>query len=595
MLLLTAAALLSMLDGINGKLEISANNNVISASLAKLLIDSKSRRVLFVSDENNNIPKSFLQGVPRVLTNETILLEKNKIFLMNEKAQTYVIAPKNIETLKGTLDALTASDIFQPGQFLIITNQSEALQEIANVLWGTFRLPNSLIITLPSLDVYWIKILNCSNSTTIQLMCTIPNCSVDSLIKFDFKKTFQGCPIKVLWMRYPPFVYTRDEPSGWKGIFVDFLDSLSHLSQRPLTLVNEDDLEYVEELSKMYNYEIIVEDLEEADIFIGPSDLATGSLFHLSTILNSDHLSFFCPKTPLNYWKHLTGVMNIIYKWLLVTIALVGVVMLFLGDFSRQGLRDALLNITLFLYGTLLGNGWRASWLKHTRLQLYLCHLLVLFMVISFFVQGSLVSVLSGPAFEPAITTTQELIETNLPFKTSPMIKTLFVFYASFVNDPGLKQLEKKLDKIDENLLLNILDELIKTKNFSTIMLEAWIFMRPNVEKRFDYFPFLTIHNCLAMGKNSYQSRYFHKWITEGLAAGFLERYKKTHQFELGLKWNVEMEEKVFVVTIVKISPAMKWVILGDIISFGIFVMEIVWFYGRRYWRGHSNSTRRWF
>ncbi|XP_066260605.1 uncharacterized protein [Euwallacea similis] len=311
MLAMVAAVLLSMLNATNGKLEISANNNDESAALLKLLVDSKSRRVLFVNDENNNVPKGFLQGIPLVLANETILLEENEIFQMNEKAQAYVIAPKNIETLKGTIGALTTSEIFQPGQFLILTDQLETLPEIVDILWGTFRLPNSLIITLLSLEVHWIKILNCSNKATTQLMCTIPNCSIDSLIKFDFKKTFKGCPIKVLWSRYPPLVYSRDEPSGWKGIFIDFLDSLSYLSQRPLTLVNADDLKYLEEISKMYSYETVIQDLEEADIFVGPNDITTGSLFHLSTILNLDELLILCPKTPLNYWKHFAGVMNI--------------------------------------------------------------------------------------------------------------------------------------------------------------------------------------------------------------------------------------------------------------------------------------------
>lgn len=96
-------------------------------------------------------------------------------------------------------------------------------------------------------------------------------------------------------------------------------------------------------------------------------------------------------------------------------------------------------------------------------------------MVISMFVQGNLVSVLSGSLYEPPITNMQQLIDSQMPFKTTELFKVFFQIHQAFIGDQAIIRLVDRLEITNEPNLLNTLDDVIKHRNYATLSVNGTI------------------------------------------------------------------------------------------------------------------------
>lgn len=103
-------------------------------------------------------------------------------------------------------------------------------------------------------------------------------------------------------------------------------------------------------------------------------------------------------------------------------------------------------------------------------------------MVISMYVQGNLVSVLSGSLYEPPITNTQQLVDSHIPFKTTELFKMFFQIHPGFITDRAIIQLVDRLEITNEPMLLNTLDDVIKRRNYATLSVNGII------NSQFDFF-----------------------------------------------------------------------------------------------------------
>lgn len=102
------------------------------------------------------------------------------------------------------------------------------------------------------------------------------------------------------------------------------------------------------------------------------------------------------------------------------------------------------------------------------------------------------------------------------------------------------------------------------------------MFMRPNLEGTFGSFPVGNIDLCFAMGKNSYSSPPLNAWIARALEAGFFEKFKRLHHFELALKWHVEAAGRAFVVSWSQIAPALIVLQYGFGSAFVALLLELL-------------------
>lgn len=293
----------------------------------------------------------------------------------------------------------------------------------------------------------------------------------------------------MIWVRYPPFVFDMNSSEPLRGIFIDFLDSLSYITKRELSITSND-LEYLEDVGENFNYDSVVEDLKGTEIFA--SCFNTNEMFYPSPVVNVDHILFVVPRTYLNYWKSFSHVLWQVAIVVAATIAIAGIVVQYLSKNGVGNSLDNIRNLALFLYGTLLGVGNRNQLPRSSILRIYfsmlfnnkppknqiVCvtgHLLFLFMVIGIFVQGALVSVLSGSLFEPPITNVHQLAASNIPFKTTELFKNMINLNPGLSTDPDLIQLVERVQIIKEPILLNTLDDLIKRKDYSIITINGTI------------------------------------------------------------------------------------------------------------------------
>lgn len=116
---------------------------------------------------------------------------------------------------------------------------------------------------------------------------------------------------------------------------------------------------------------------------------------------------------------------------------------------------------------------------------------------------------------------------------------------------------------------------MVYCKSNSLLSYTALIMLRPNLKKRFSYFPLTELFVSFGMDKNSFHSPQFSDWILQGLETGFMEKYKRLYQFSMALKWNVELEEKVFVLTMDQVEPAVKLLLVLHSMTSLVFVIEV--------------------
>lgn len=354
-----------------------------------------------------------------------------------------------------------------------------------------FRLLNSILISVSNdlFQVYTIQLHECGAKSTPKYIGTCPEVNHPDFSN-QLKNNFIGCPIRLIWVRYPPFVFDMNSSEPLRGIFIDFLDSLSYITKRELS-ITPNDLEYLEDVGENFNYDSVVEDLKETEIFA--SCFGTNEMFYPSPVVNVDHILFVVPRTYLNYWKSFSQVLWQVAVVVAATIAIVGIVVQYLSKNDVGNSLDNIRHLALFLYGTLLAVGNRNQLPRSSTLRIYFSmlfnninhqkiliacvtgHLLFMFMVIGIFVQGALVSVLSGSLFEPPITNVYQLASSNIPFKTTELFKNMIKFHPGLSTDPDLIQLVKRVQIIKEPILLNTLDDLIKRKDYSIITINGTI------------------------------------------------------------------------------------------------------------------------
>lgn len=77
------------------------------------------------------------------------------------------------------------------------------------------------------------------------------------------------------------------------------------------------------------------------------------------------------------------------------------------------------------------------------------------------------------------------------------------------------------------------------------------------------------------MDKTSFRSPQYYDWILRGVETGFLEKYKKLYHFYLALKWNVETERKIFVLTMEQMQPAFRILLVLHCGSILMFLLEV--------------------
>lgn len=259
--------------------------------------------------------------IPHILFKSSTDVSHLEQFLkdLSEKPSSYTIIAGSISDLQMALQVIVDSKSFQIAVFSVFLTHDIGVEEAAQALWN-FKLPNSIIFQADSrmneLDIYVIQILDCGQSAIAYYVYNLkPNAEctlIPEVPHFNFRDSFVGCPLRIIWFHYPPFVYPRNHSLGWKGIFIDFLEPFGQLSGREITY-GSDDSEYYLEIMAGYAYESVREALQnETQLFVGMTTHLTSSLFHLSPVIMDNNFVIISPKPLANYWSHVSASMPLI-------------------------------------------------------------------------------------------------------------------------------------------------------------------------------------------------------------------------------------------------------------------------------------------
>ncbi|KAL1513492.1 hypothetical protein ABEB36_002896 [Hypothenemus hampei] len=530
-----------------------------------------------------------IKHVPKVIVDEKHVKYVPEQF---GKCSAYVIAPKTAMHLKGILNDLFKFEVEQNAKFLVVVNDindNDTIAVMVDILWK-FRLPNSLIINCQDSEAYYkLELSRCGSGVRPLKFLNTDLIYID----FNFKFAFRHCPLKVLWSHYIPFVYERNQ--NYRGIIIDFLlDTISTTAERPL-LLSENDTEYFEEISMGYNYESVRQDLVDADIFVGATDIRLMQLFNLSPVLDEDQLIFLVPCIKIDYFKQVHKFFSI--TLLAICFCVMTIIIIIIYCFAKYHLSprekrfEKFMKISIILIGMLFGSGWHMNFPHYFRLRLYLSHLMFSVMVINFFIQGSFVSVLSSQPYEPSITDVKGLLESNWSFKTnSLMANALSLSYKSLpMMHDVIDKLVERTEIIEGSMKEDIFDRLMEDKDYATITVKAFIYMKPNMEKTFSYFPMTTLYICVLTEKNSFKSHMIGQWVARAVEIGLYEKHKRFHQFQLALKWDMNQEESTFHITIEHVKPATIFLVSGCILGIITFLFELICHHGEKF-RAKKNT-----
>ncbi|KAL1497034.1 hypothetical protein ABEB36_008063 [Hypothenemus hampei] len=505
---------------------------------------------------------------PIVLSNEHYL--KQMLENLSEKPNSYHII-SNESSLENILDIIKQSSAFQQANYVIFVGHDADVDSVANILWN-FRLPDSAIARLYSNETFSVNILNCGTHAKAKPFKNFKSSP------FNYKKMFRECPINILWCNYPPFVYGANYTvSGSRGIFFDFLEPLKKLSGRPIKILNDDDIDYHNEINEAFSFYSVKEDLQEESIFLGPIEFSfLVSTFDVTTILFDDDLVIVVPKSLVNEWNLLMKPMVLLYGLMILFIlCLLGLVTFALNQLKLTNVDKTLVSTLYTTAKVFITNDDISLLSKNWLMKFFICFLILVFTVISFYVQASIFKSLTGSIYGPPITDIDSLLKSGRLIKITEVIRLGLEF--KMLQDNSGKILDHSIT-MEQIEFTSALDEVLKERKYATFTVKVLLLMRPNYQEAFSYFPQKKINLSFAMKKNGFSSPYFSNWIGTLLESGFFEKWKNLHLFNLALKHSVESMKTSFVIDLMKFLPVMKLLLYCYVISITTFIIELTYF-----------------
>ncbi|XP_076269244.1 uncharacterized protein LOC143201927 [Rhynchophorus ferrugineus] len=195
--------------------------------------------------------------------------------------------------------------------------------------------------------------------------------------------------------------------------------------------------------------------------------------------------------------------------------------------------------------------------------------------LVIFFTQGSIFSILSGSIYGKPITSLYEFIEVNIPLR---VVKGVDILLASNSKSAEYNVMSQQYSILpNTSSLIEAGDAVLKQRNFATISDMAFILMRPNIQKAFTYFEVWNLRLCVVMRKYQYFYQQFYRWFITIVECGFYEKFERLYQSGFALKNSVEPEKRTFVLTMHHLFPSFAIIGCGMVLSMLVFIMEVVY------------------
>lgn len=251
-------------------------------------------------------------------------------------SKNVIIAYENISKLNETLQILQTFCGFKNFRlFLLFRNVDNNMNliEMFNLIWRTKNhnvialINNNNNVTLLGLDYdNW----NCRRETNNGLL---DKSSHEVVFPTNLYKYFIGCPFKVIWSTFPPWVLKIN--SSYPGVHIEMMNLFKIASKFDLLYMPENQA-YMDELKNGYIFDSILNDFntEYADVYVGLASFF-GSVPVEKTFITDNKLYFAMPKPrQISYWNTVFLIFNLKYCILMGVIMLIMAIAL--TGFSKE-------------------------------------------------------------------------------------------------------------------------------------------------------------------------------------------------------------------------------------------------------------------
>ncbi|KAL1497033.1 hypothetical protein ABEB36_008062 [Hypothenemus hampei] len=449
------------------------------------------------------------------------------------------------------------------------------LKALLNLMISTI-LPYTYLIVFneTSSALFNLDVQRCGQEKIFKFMANLSINENSKIQEWPMKKQLSNCPLYVIWAIMPPFVDVNNETLLPEGIFIDFLNAFASISQRKI-VYRPFDMIYLDEISMGYNFESVLTDFQTgyAEMFIGPVNLQTASIFHISPILMENPLLFLSPKPLASLFTSLSSILFVIY-WPVFNLFL-SLTLYFISKFGKDRfLFSSIMDNFLLLMGFCLGISCLQISPTTFVIRFFLSMLLIQFLIITLYIQGSVVSEYSSTIYGKSIQSIDDLLDSNLPIKIVSGASILFKFSRLHERDNEVYQRIEIFPGAEYPF--QVFNEVVIQKNFTTLIDRGYLMMRPNILKSFSVFTVFNLKPVIAMSKNRFSGDKHNEYFQTLIEIGIIEKYNSLCENHYAQKYFVIEDRRSFVLTLYQLFHFLILIVILYILSIIIFIFEII-------------------
>ncbi|XP_050293729.1 uncharacterized protein LOC126734237 [Anthonomus grandis grandis] len=398
-------------------------------------------------------------------------------------------------------------------------------------------------------------------------------------VKVDLKEIMRGCPIYTITGVQPPFI--NPENSTLKGVLLEMMDAFGEASDRTIIYRPYDPI-YMDEIVESYTFESMIESFQSgyADLFIGAVQLSAMSVIDIGPLIIANDLLIVAPRElvrDMTEFINQPQKLHVFGRWT-TGVLLIVISFKFLIRWSAdKNLFPSFVQIFFMVFRTILNVPTACRIPKNTLVRIFLISILFYCMGFSSYLQGTLISIMNGPTYEPPVSDLKGLLDKGTPI----VLNAGMAIFFQYMDLPYFQNVyDKHIPMLEKDLFDNVNVLLVK-RNFATVIYKGYLIMKPNLEKSFSIFDLWPNAHVPAMPKKYFMHREFCYWFDQMVEFGIIQKFWRLYEFYYA-KESVSAMSRMYQVRLEQFLPVLILWASGCCLAIFCFILEVIVHYLHR-------------
>lgn len=198
--------------------------------------------------------------------------------------------------------------------------------------------------------------------------------------------------------------------------------------------------------------------------------------------------------------------------------------------------------------------------------------------------QAKYFSIISSPIYEKRITNLDQLLDSDVPIKSSEGLRLLFMFSG---NNPKYTKILQRMEILpSRDLAVNL--KRAYHENFATVTDTGLLIMNPYLKSAMQVFEVYSFVTCFLMQKNHVLYEYFTDNLTTIVESGFVDKFVSEMKFKYSRHQYFKEEHRLVRLTVTHVEGPLFILAGGYIAALLLFVSEHVHFYYKKLEKGRK-------